>query len=175
MKKNIGIWQFSALAIIFSLGTLFHFLYEWTNVTFFAWFSSVNESTFEHMKILFFPMLFFSIFQSFYFKKEYPNFWTIKLIGTIIGISLVPTLFYTLTGIFGTLKGYVNIFIFFFSILFAVLVEAKLFINDNLSSRREKLAKIIFIVLSVLFIFLTFYPPKIPLFLDPIYNDYGLF
>ena len=175
MKKNIGIWQFSLLSIVFALGSIFHFLYDWTNLKIIAAFSSVNESTFEHMKILFFPMLFASIFQSFYFKNEYNNFWTIKLKGTLVGVLLIPILFYTLTGAFGTLKGYQNILIFFFSILIAYVYEAKLFNLVLPCKSREVLAKILLVILAVLFIVFTFYPPKIPLFLDPIYNLYGIF
>lgn len=174
MKKDIGIWQFSGIVIVFALGTLFHFLYSLTNFIWLAPISSVNESTFEHMKILFFPMLFFTIFQSLFFKKYYNNFWTIKLKGTILGVLLIPILFYTLTGTFGTLKGFINILIFFFSILIAFLYETKLLKENKVSTKTEIFSKITFIVLAVLFILFTFYPPKIPLFLDPIYKTYGI-
>ena len=174
MKKDIGIWQFSGIVIVFALGTLFHFLYDWTGFKFLAFFSSVNESTFEHMKILFFPMLIFSIIQSFYFKKDYDNFWTIKLEGTIIGLLLVPVLFYTLSGAFGTLKGFINVLIFFISIVVAFVFEAKAFKQNSAILKRELVSKILFIVLAVLFILFTFYPPRIPLFLDPIYKTYGI-
>ena len=49
------------------LGTLSHFFYEWSNDNqIIGLFSPVNESVWEHMKLVFFPMLFYSIiaFQS---------------------------------------------------------------------------------------------------------------
>ena len=45
------------------LGTLLHFLYEWTGYNYLVGFiSPVNESTWEHLKLLFFPVLFLSFF-----------------------------------------------------------------------------------------------------------------
>ncbi len=174
MRKNIGIWQFSGLVIVFSVGSFFHFLYVLTNFLPFAAISSVNESTFEHMKILFFPMLFFAVFQSFYFKNDYSNFWTIKLKGTLIGVIFIPVLFYTLTGFFGTLGVFVNISIFFVSILIAYLYETKEFKLGSKKCKTEKLSIIIFIILAVLCVLFTFFPPKIPLFLDPVTKTYGI-
>ena len=51
------------------LGTIGHFLYEWSNRNFIvSLFSSVNESTWEHLKILFFSMLITTIIGYFYYK-----------------------------------------------------------------------------------------------------------
>lgn len=48
------------------LGTLLHFTYQWSGKNnLVAIFSAVNESTFEHLKLLFTPMLIFSIFEYF--------------------------------------------------------------------------------------------------------------
>ena len=44
-------------------GTLSHFIYEWSGNNFIVgFFFPVNESTWEHMKLVFFPMFLFSIF-----------------------------------------------------------------------------------------------------------------
>ncbi len=173
MKKDIFLWQFFAFTFICAVGSLLHFVYEWTNFTPFALISSVNESTFEHMKILFYPAFIFAIIEWLFFKNYYKGFWCVKLKGIILGVILIPVLFYTLTGIFGTLKGWVNILIFFFSAFFACFYEYKLFKVNNEYSL-NLLAFITLCLMGVSFSLFTFFPIKIPLFLDPITKIYGI-
>ena len=115
MKRNIYLWQFCGFAFVSLLGTLLHFLYGITNRSIFTSpFSAVNESTWEHMKILYFPLLIFALIQSFFFQK-YDSFRYINLMGILIGLILIPTLFYTYNGAIGPSPAPVNITIFFIS------------------------------------------------------------
>lgn len=174
MKKNILIWQIAGLTFTAVLGTVLHFLYQWTNLKFFATFSAVNESTWEHMKLVFIPSFIFAIIQSFIAKKEYRCFWLVKLIGILLGTFLIPTLFYTLSGIFGTLSAIVNVSIFFVSIIIEYLIELILFDKINCKVQINTVCLIILIIFLIAFFIFSFYPPKIPLFLDPVTNDYGI-
>lgn len=73
MKKN-NILRFTIFSGIFVmiLGTLLHFTFEWSgNSTFVASFSAVNESTWEHLKLLFFPMLLTTILGYFLIGKNF--------------------------------------------------------------------------------------------------------
>ena len=152
MKKSIELWQFGGFTFVCVLGTILHFLYDWTNVSFVSFLSSVNESTFEHMKILFFPMLIFAVLESFFFKKEYSNYWSTKLKGILIGLILIPTLFYTLGGIFGTLSGWVNVLIFFISPAISYKRETKSFDNGVISFEKISFVIIIFNVVFIFFV-----------------------
>ena len=173
MKRDIIVWQVLGFAFVSVLGTILHFLYDWTGNTFAALFSAVNESTFEHMKLLFFPMLLFSIIESFFFGSEYENFWCVKLEGTLQGLLLIPVLFYTLTGIFGTTPDIVNISVFFVSAALASVYETRLFKKGS-APCKKRLSVVIFAAIAVIFGILTFFPPEIPLFRDPISGSYGL-
>jgi len=113
MNKNLSVWQLGGFTFAVALGTLLHFIIDWTGLTIFAPIAAVNESTFEHMKILFFPMLIFAFIECRFFKAE--EFWWIKLIGTATGVLLIPILFYTYTGAFGTAPGWLNVVFFFIS------------------------------------------------------------
>ena len=56
------------VGIIFTslLGTLSHFLYEWTGYnTIIGTVTPVNESIWEHLKLLFFPVVLFSVYEYF--------------------------------------------------------------------------------------------------------------
>lgn len=174
MKNNLLIWQVAGLTFTAVLGTILHFLYEWTNLIFLAPISAVNESTWEHMKLVFIPSFIFGIIQSFVGKREYKSFWFIKLIGALVGTLLIPILFYTLTAFFGRLSGTVNVIIFFVVIFIEYLTEFLLFKKPDLKINLNIISLGILIVTFILFIAFTFYPPTIPLFLDPLTNGYGI-
>ena len=98
MKKSLRIWQLFGFALTSLGGTLLHFLYEWTGGSVLvAPFSGVNESTWEHMKLLFFPMLIFAVVEGLFFR-EWQGFWWMKLYGILFGLILIPVLFYTYNG-----------------------------------------------------------------------------
>ena len=174
MKQNLLLWQFSGFALSSLGGTILHFLYDWTNESvFIAPFSGINESTWEHMKLLYFPLLIFALVQSRYFKK-YENYWCIKLMGIITGIGSIPIMFYTYNGAFGKSPDWLNITIFFIAAAIAFWVETRLFYKDNLRCNRPRLAFLIICLIGLLFVVFTFLTPKIPLFKDPLTNSYGI-
>ena len=126
MQKNLFIWQLAGVTFVAVLGTLFHFLYDWIENPVIAAFSAVNESTWEHMKLLFFPALLFAVIEFPFFRKDCPNFWQIKCVGILIGLLLIPTLFYTLNGVFGKTPDWLNILTFFIAVaLFVSLVNTR--------------------------------------------------
>lgn len=174
MKRSISVWNFLGFAVTAIGGTLLHFLYDVTNQNpVAALFSGVNESTFEHMKLLFFPMFIFSIIQSFFFKEQ-KNFWCIKLIGILLGLSLIPTIFYTYNGIFGKSPDWLNISIFFISAAIAFIVETILFKQNKIKCRYPKFSFLAICIIGILFMVFTFYPIHIPIFQDPVTKIYGI-
>ena len=174
MKRSLFLWQLFGATFTAVLGTLLHFLFVWTDWIFLAPFAAVNESTWEHMKILFFPLVFFAVLQSRFFRLEYPSFWTVKLIGTIFGVLLIPVLFYTILGSFGVSPAWVNVTIFFLADFSAYGLEWTLFKNLDFSDKKDGWAVLILLLFAAAFILFTFYPPHIPLFQDPITGGYSI-
>lgn len=174
MKRYLTRWQFGGFVFVSLFGALLHFLYEWSNASnVIAVFSAVNESTWEHMKLMFFPMFIFALIQSRFFK-EYKSFWCVKLKGIITGIVLIPVLFYTFNGVFGKSPDWVNIAIFFVSAALAFLTETRLLRKDSLQCQRPYLALGIICIIGVLFVLFTFFTPQIALFQDPVTGTYGI-
>ena len=168
MKRNITLWQFAGFSFTALGGTLLHFLYDWTNQSILvAPFSGVNESTWEHMKLLFFPLFIFALIQSRFFK-EYDNFWCVKLAGIAAGLILIPVLYYTYNGAFGKSPDWLNIAIFFISAAVTFLLETWLFKKDILRCKSPWLAFGIICLIGVMFVVFTFLTPQIPLFEDPL-------
>ena len=155
MKRTVWLWQLFGFSITALGGTLLHFVYEWTNSLLAAPFSGVNESTWEHMKLLFWPMLIFAIFESFFFK-DYEHFWCVKLKGILLGLGSVPLIFYMYNGVIGKSPDWVNISIFFISAAIAYIFETRQFMNEVTDCKRSKLAFAILSFVAVLFIFFTF-------------------
>ena len=170
MKCKINIIQFLGFITVSFLGTILHFLYDWTNSSFVALFSSVNESIWEHMKLLFFPMFAVAIIQFFYIGKKHENFWNVKLKGTILGLTLIPVLFYTLNGVFGKTPDWINISIFFISAAISFIYETRLLNKKVTKHTSQNLAFVALCLIAVVFGVFTFMPPQIPLFQDPIFG-----
>ena len=173
MKRSIGLWQLMGFAITSLLGTLAHFLYDLTGGSpLAAPFSGVNESTFEHMKLLYFPMLLFALVESLHFRER-GDFFCVKLRGTALGLTLIPVLFYTYNGAVGRSPDFLNIAIFFLSAALAYLYEAKQLLRKE-KPCKGRLALVLLLLIGVLFIVFTWNPPKIGLFRDPITGSYGI-
>ena len=174
MKRQIGLWQLMGFAITSLGGTILHFLYEWLGeAVWIAPFSGVNESTWEHMKLLFWPAFIFAIVQSFFFRDR-EDFWCVKLRGIVLGIILIPVLFYTYNGVIGRSPDWINIVIFFISAAIAYIYETRRFKGNATVCKHPKLAISLLCVIAALFIVFTFATPEINIFKDPLTGTYGI-
>ena len=174
MKMSIPYWQIIGFVFTGVVGTLLHFLFDWTGGSVAAApICAVNESIWEHLKLLFYPMAVFAIGEYFCWGKGRESFWCIKLIGILIGFVLIVAGYYTYTGILGKSVDWFNITQFFLSAGVAFRIETKLFQRGALSPVGGKLAVVLIGLLAVAFTVLTFMPPKIPLFQDPVTGTYG--
>ncbi len=174
MKKKIGPYQLLGFSVTALSGTLLHFLYGWLGKALWvAPFSAVNESTWEHMKILFWPMFIFAIVESFFFRER-EDFWCVKLKGILLGLTLIPVLFYTYNGAVAKSPDWLNIAIFFISAAAAYIYETRQFNNETTVCRYKKLSIFILIFFAFLFVLFTFRTPEIGIFRDPLTGGYGL-
>ena len=174
MKRVLSHWQFAGFVFTGIAGVILHFLYDWTGGSLLvAPFSAVNESIWEHMKILFFPLFIFAFAENRYIGKDYDNFWCVKLLGTCIAAAAVPTSYYTLNGAFGPMPDWVNIAIFFASAALCYILEVWLFNKNKMPCNAGK-ARTLLWVIAFVFVFFTFFPPQFPLFKDPISGMYGI-
>ena len=172
MKSFIR-WQFFGFIVTVLLGSLLHFLYDWTGENIFvATFSAVNESTWEHMKLFFLPSFLFSLLQFFFSKNVSDSFWLVKFISLTIGSLLIPILFYTYNGAFGKSPDWVNILIFIISTAIAYFTEFFL-LKRELPYKFSVWYFIALCAIALCFVVFTFFPPKLPLFQDPITKQYG--
>lgn len=168
MKQASSLWQAAGFALTTFGGTLLHFVYDWTGESSLAApFSGVNESTWEHMKLLFWPLFLFALAQRIYFKHQ-ENYWCVKLAQILLGLILIPVLFYTYNGAIGKSPDWVNIAIFYICAALTFLFEWRAWNRDWLQCGHPRLALAAICLIGVLFVVFTFAAPQLPLFQDPL-------
>ena len=174
MKGKIPAWQMVGFIFTGILGTLLHFLFDWTGESVVAaLFSAVNESIWEHMKLLFYPMVAFAMIEYFVWSREVAAFWCIKLLGILLSLALIPVLYYTYTGILGVNADWFNITIFFLAAGAGYYLETKLLQKGVSCPVPGWLAIGILCLMAAAFTVFTFRPPEIPFFQDPQTGMYG--
>lgn len=163
----------SRFLFISVLGVLLHFTYEWSGDNpIVALFSAVNESTWEHLKLLFFPMLLLTIIELLFTeKRQLPsNYLFARTIGILSGMAFIVIAFYTLTGVFAKLPDVVNITLYFLGVFLALCIENK--INRGNSQNHSAFAAIVLLALTIAFFVFTKYPPSIGLFANPVLTGF---
>ena len=163
------------LGFIFTgiLGSLFHFIYEWSGCnSFIGLFFPVNESTWEHLKLLYLPYLMWSAIEYKALDKN-KSLWFGKAIGLLVGMLSIIGFFYSYNGITGKNISFLNILSFFVGIAAAFTVDYFI-IKSGKSEKFEKVGIVIFAVTGILFVLFSFMPPLIPLFKDPVTFTYGI-
>ena len=174
MKQRSSLWQAAGFAVTTLGGTLLHFLYDWSGGSVsVSPFSGVNESTWEHMKLLFWPLFLFALVQRLFFKDQ-KNYWCVKLVEIMLGLALIPVLFYTYNGAIGKSPDWINIAIFYIGAFAVFLFEWWAMQKNLLTCRYPRLAFAAICAIGTLFVVFTFAPPQFPLFQDPITGVYGI-
>jgi hypothetical protein len=162
------------MVVIIILGTLLHFTFEWSGFQeIVGVFSEVNESVWEHLKIAFMPSILWLIIEYRYLYKRTNNFFFAKALGIYAIMIIIPVIFYTYT-IFIEHNLTIDVISFMFAIIVGQLVSHKVLTFKKLPKNLKLISIIALIVLGLAFVVFTFYPPKIPLFQDPVTGDYGI-
>nr|WP_288722979.1 DUF6512 family protein [uncultured Sellimonas sp.] len=163
--KNVKFYSVLGFLFVSAAGSIWHFVYGWSRSNpIVALFFPINESTWEHMKLLFFPMLLYSLFWSWKYRKVKRDLLPILCVGILGGTFAIPVLFYTYTGILGFHTLFLDISVFILSVGFAFFLSYRLIENHRKIGR----ASAIFVVLlAIFFALFTYFPPDIPLFQNP--------
>lgn len=155
------------IIIVIITGTIFHFVYEWSGNNFLlGFFFPINESVWEHMKLCFFPMLFYSFYMNQKLKQDYPCVTSALLFGVLLSTFLIPVFFYTYSGILGHNYTFLDITVFIASVLLSFAIVYRLSLSCKLVSNTPLLKLFILITAFCFFIF-TYHPLNIGIFISP--------
>lgn len=175
MGKKLFKYEITGFIFVSVVGTLFHFLYEWLNYNkIIALFCPVNESVWEHLKLLFFPYLIWTVIEYFLLSRK-ENYFSSKIKGILCGNLFIVTFFYTYSGITGKTSTFIDILSFFIGTALSFTVSYEIMRNSKRGSRAGEIISIIlFTAIAGIFFLFTFIPPLIPLFEDPQKFTYGI-
>lgn len=134
------------------LGTLSHFFYQWSHENILiGLFSPVNESVWEHLKLLFFPALTYMFIEQKAMGKAMPGLFGKNLLGIFAGLLVMPLLFYGYTAFSGKSILLVDIGIFCVCVSLTFLLPCKLR-NRQISPSWEKILVQMGLFLAVAFL-----------------------
>jgi len=175
MDKRLFKYSLIGFVFVSVFGSLLHFVFEWSGYNrAVALFAPVNESTWEHLKLLFFPYLIWTFIQYFLLKCEKGVFAS-KLFGAIAGMLTITVIFYTYIGASGKSIEILNILLFFIGVFAAFTTDYIVFKSGKFSTLiYDNISVAILTAISAVFFIFTFAPPLIPLFKDPVNSSYGL-
>lgn len=169
MRKKLIICTIIGILFTSLLGTLSHFVYEWSSQNILAGlFTPINESTWEHMKLLFFPMLLYGIFACIYLKQDYPCISYAYPLGILAGTFAIPVFFYTYSGILGRNYTPIDIMIFYISVILAFTVIYRKTLScqkkDIHLGKTSVLPWLAVLLLTACFFLFTIFPPALEVF-----------
>lgn len=160
-KKNIFM-----IIFLFLLSFLWHFMYDWFPCVLTSIFFPVNESIWEHMKIIFYCLLIGSVLE-----KKGNNYYLNILVKPLVGVLFYLIIFIPLYLIFGE-SMFISLSLMLFTYIIMELLGIKISKQEELNIK--VLPIIIIILISILFSILTFYPLHNFLFFDSVKLGYGI-
>ncbi len=170
-------WILLSIPLLFIVGSLFHFLYDMSgHNSVVGLFSAVNESVWEHTKMVVLPpVLFWVIFYLCKGKQlsiDKNKWFTAAFAAVLTMIITIPTIFYFYTEAFGVEVLWVDILILLISNIIGQIIGLHIY---RYSKGIKWYVAIKFICLIIiLYGIFTFYPPHIPIFKDGPTGTYGI-
>jgi hypothetical protein len=175
MKNTLLKWQIVGGHFIFLMGSLLHFVFEWTGY----WapvgvIAAVNESVWEHLKLSYWPLILYSLIEYRYIKDKANNIIIAKTGVAFLVPVMTVLFFYSYTTIFGIELLAVDIISFYIFILIGQILSYKIMGFRQISKRISWIAIISFISLGIVYMLFTYFPPLLPIFQDSETGLYGI-
>lgn len=172
MKKrcaftNVGI--FINTMILGAAASLSHYLYDLSGKNLIAGlFNPVNESVWEHLKIMFFPFLSWWVVIYILKNRKYDIPLTTWIESAAVSLVVAPLsvilLYYSYTGAFGTESVFIDVLLAFICYFFALCIASH-YLEYSVPNKRAAIVSVIVIVLIfAAFIVFTINPPELPIF-----------
>lgn len=173
LKKNFII----SLIMIFALSFLSHFMYDWFPNTFTSIFFPVNESIFEHTKMVFTTMMVWGLISYFLLKKEYKTNYLSALLFSTITTIIVLVIIFTPTYYLMNKKEnmVITLVIYFIAIVVGQIVNYFILKRKNKLKILNIISLILIPVIFTVYGLLTYYPIKASLWRDYENNKYGIY
>ena len=176
-KRRLLYWEAGAFVFIMLFGSFFHFIYELSAFhPLAAFFGSVNESSWEHLKLFFWPGLVFFLVQHAFLKDQVNNYWWGKALALLITPVGVLASFYFYLGIALPIYGrgflWADISTGAIGVLAGNIVAYRILTRPEKPRRFDLNGRAIIVGMTIVFLLLTYFPPRFFLFEDFIGYEY---
>jgi len=176
-KNSSGIlrWEAAGAVFIVAAGSLFHFFYQWFGPS--PWLAAVfpvNESVWEHFKLGYWSLVLFSIFQSLIMRWRVVNFWAAKGIGALVLQAAIAFIFYSYTPMTGRPILSVDIGSYVLGVVLCQWLSYMILAKSRPSRSFNDLGAWLLLLQGLALVLFTFYPPKLPIFMDGRSGTYGI-
>ena len=169
-------WEVAGIFFIVIFGTTLHFWFEWTDYWRpMALIAAVNESTWEHFKMAFWPGFFFALVEYRFLKDETQNFFFAKFAGLLAMPVITVILFYGYTSLTGTHMLWADVIVFILSVVGGQWVSLIMLTRSEITQPKLQILGISGLALMVLaFSLLSYFPLKNFIFEHPGTSEYGI-
>lgn len=157
------------------LSVLLHFLYNAFPNSITSIIAPVNESIWEHMKLIVTSSIIFSIYEYFIYNKKnikFNNFLLSYGIANILSIIVYLVIYVPLFDMFGH-KLYIAIGLLFLIFIFLQVVSYYI-MNYKRIGYANQIGILLIIVIYFIFGYFTYQTPRINLFYDYVNKGYGI-
>lgn len=173
--KELVQLEIGGFLFIFITGSLFHFLYDWSNHSLVVGLiAPVNESVWEHLKLALWPSLLYSIYEYNRIGRFIPNFWEARTLSTYIMPLTIIIIYYFYTAIIGYNILLIDILTFAIAVALGQLSSYLLLTSRQVYKPLNQLGPILLTALVVIFAYYTINPPHLPIFQDPQTGSFGI-
>ena len=174
--EKVRRWEIIGIILIIGFGTTLHFWFEWTDYWRpMALIAAVNESTWEHFKMAFWPGLFFALIEYPFLKKDTNNFALAKFAGLLTMPIITMILFYGYTWLTGTHMLWADVIVFILSVIGGQVVSLLILTRTKKEFPGARKLALVGLALMVLaFSLLSYYPRENFLFRHPGTGEYGI-
>ena len=161
--------------VVFGLCFITHFMYNWFPSTIFSIFFPVNESIFEHLKMLYSAVMiggFFDLVILKLFKIKYNNFLINLFLTSFFSVLIFLVIYMPLFYLLGD-STFINFLVLFVSIGIGQIISYYI-LNAKDYEYLNYVGLIGIIFIYIIFGILTYYPFKNDLFYDFSLEKYGI-
>lgn len=175
IKKEIK----RSIPILFIVSIPIHFLYILTGeIHIIGSIVPVNESIFEHFKLVTFPLiLWWSINYYILRKNIYIDYkkWTLSTaVSMVITPVVITTFYYTYTGALGINSFIMDIFSLILALVIGQYLALHMYINARITNEKFYLGIVTILLIIIFTVVFTYNPPHLPIFKDSVTGAYGI-
>ncbi len=162
LRRKTLIWDLVLIAFLGTAGPLLHCIAPlFAEIPVISGLLPVNESVWEHLKLLFFPGFLIAVLRRLFTGKLHHGVLTTYAEGLLLSMALMIAGFYTYSGILGTHTLYGDIALFYACTLFLMAFVRKQMPRQKKSSMP---GLILLLLLTGCFFYFTYFPPGLGIF-----------